>query len=208
MLVVIGGLLVTAGLLPPGRLRALRRWLTPRSSGRQARAAFPGSIDAIAAALGAGLSLESALAETAGALPPDLGRATARAAAALSLGDPVRTALAGYAGVVPEEDLAPFAVVLVAFSRTGGPIGRSLGRVARLLRSRLALDDERSALTAQSRMSAAVLLGLAPLGALAFAILSPDYVATFAGRGRWLLATACALEVIGGLWLWRLTRPP
>ncbi|HEY8656469.1 MAG TPA: type II secretion system F family protein [Candidatus Limnocylindria bacterium] len=204
-----GGILVVSGLLPAARVHAIRRRLAGlRGADRQARAAFPGLIDAVGAALGAGLSLERAFSEVAAALPRELGRATARAAATLSIGDPVGRALASYSGVIPEEDVAPFAVVLVAFARTGGPIGRSLGRVARLLRGRLALDDERSALTAQSRMSAAVLLGLAPLGAIAFAILSPDYIAIFTGRGRGLLVAAIALEVIGALWLRRLTRPP
>ena len=210
-LVVLGVGLVAIGILPRSALdlrRARARLTALRTGDRVARAAFPGLIDGIAAALGAGLSLEQAFAEMAGTLPRELDRATARAAAALSLGDPVGGALASYGGVVPEEDLAPFAVVLVAFTRTGGRVGRSLGRVARLLRGRLALDDERSALTAQSRMSAAVLLGLAPLGAVAFAILSPEYVETFSGRGRGLLAAALALELIGAVWLRRLTRPP
>ena len=210
-LVLVGGGLVLIGALPRSALdlRAIRRAVTAlRAGDRQTRAAFPGLIDAVAAALGAGLSLERAFAEVVGTLPRDLDRATARAAAALSLGDPVGQALASYAGVIPAEDLAPFAVVLTAFARTGGRVGRSLGRVARLLRGRLALDEERSALTAQSRMSAAVLLGLAPLGVVAFAILSQDYLATFTGRGRGLLAAAVALELIGAIWLRRLTRLP
>ncbi len=210
-LLLVGGALVAVGLLPRPAIdrHAIRGTLVALlRTDRAARDAFPGLIDAVAAALGAGLSLDRAFAEIAGTLPRDLERATARAAGALALGDPVDRALASYAGVVPEADLAPFAVVLVAFTRTGGRIGRSLGRVARLLRSRLALDDERSALTAQSRMSAAVLLGLAPLGAIAFAILSPEYLATFGGRGRGLAAAAIALEIVGALWLRRLTRPP
>ena len=39
-----------------------------------------------------------------------------------------------------EEDLAPFAIVLGAFARSGGKIGRSLARVATLLRGRIALE--------------------------------------------------------------------
>lgn len=210
-LVLVGGALIAIGALPrPVPVRqAVRRAVTVlRNGDRQARGAFPGLIDGVAAALGAGLSLDRAFAEVAGTLPRGLEHATARAAAALSLGDPVHRALASFDRVVPAEDLAPFAVVLSAFARTGGPVARSLARVARLLRGRIALEEERGALTAQSRMSAAVLLGLAPLGAAAFAILSPDYVATFTGPGRGLLAAAVALELLGALWLRRLTRAP
>lgn len=173
---------------------------------RARRSALPALVEAIAAGLGAGLSLAQVLAEVAPTLPTALGRATGRAAAALRLGDPVERALAAYDGVVPPAELAPLTIVLGAFARSGGPIGRSLGRVARLLRGRLALDAERRALTAQGRLSAVVLVLLAPLGATFFALLTPSYLATLIGPGRPLLALACGLEGLGAVWLWRLVR--
>jgi len=124
------------------------------------------------------------------------------------VGEPVERALAAYDGVVPAADLAPFAIVLAAFARTGGRIGRSLGRVAHLLRGRLALDAERASLTAQGRLSAVVLVGLAPLGAMFFAIMTPSYVGTLIGPGRILALVAIALEAGGAFWLWRLVRTP
>src|SRR3989442_11984680 len=39
-----------------------------------------------------------------------------------------------------------------------------------------------------------------------FAVMTPDYVAVLADRGRWLVVVASALEIIGGLWLWRILR--
>ncbi|MDP9282752.1 MAG: type II secretion system F family protein, partial [Chloroflexota bacterium] len=128
------------------------------------------------------------------------------AASALVLGAPVGEALAAYAGTVPDEDVAPLAVVLIAFARSGGRVGGSLARVAALMRGRLALEDERAALTAQGRVSAIVLVALAPLGALFFALATPDYAAIFLGEGRSLLGVAVVLEVVGTLWLWRIVR--
>ena len=75
-----------------------------------------------------------------------------------------------------------------------------------MLRGRLALDAERDALTAQGRLSAVVLVALAPLGAAFFAILTPSYAATLIGPGRGLALIAIALEVCGAAWLWRLVR--
>ena len=109
---------------------------------------------------------------------------------------------------MPDDDVAPFAIVLGSFAHAGGPIRRSLARVAALLRSRLALEDEQAALTAQGRASATVLSLLAPLGAVFFALAMPDYVSTLLGRGRVLLIIAIALEVLGALWLRRLLRVP
>jgi tight adherence protein C len=179
-----------------------------RRAAHATRVGLPALIDAIAAALAAGLSLDLAFREVAPTLAPVLGQATARVASSLRLGEPIDRALAAYDGVVPAAELAPFAIVLGAFARSGGRVGRSLERVARLLRGRLALDAERAALTAQGRLSAAVLVGLAPLGALFFMILTPSYLGIFFGPGRPLGALAIALEVAGAAWLWYLVRTP
>jgi Flp pilus assembly protein TadB len=160
----------------------------------------------VAAALASGLSLPVALAEVAPTLPQGLAAPTRRAAAALALGAPVGDALRAYTGVVPDEDVAPLAVVLSAFARSGGRVGRSLARVAALMRGRLALEDERAALTAQGRVSAIVLVALAPIGGLFFALATPDYAAIFLGEGLGLLGIALVLEIVGALWLWRIVR--
>lgn len=173
---------------------------------RDRRAAVPGLIDALAAALASGLSLQLALAEIAPTLPPALAAPTRRVAASLRLGLALDEALRAYRGVVPDEDLAPLAIVLGSFARAGGPIARSLTRVARLLRGQLALEDERAALTAQGRLSAIVLVSLAPLGMAFFAVATSDYLGTLFGQGRALLAAALVLETTAALWLWRLLR--
>jgi tight adherence protein C len=199
----IAGVALLALALPRQAIVALLPW---KRTAAGSRAAVPALIDAIAAALAAGLSLELAFREVAPTLPPALGRATANVGASLLIGEPIERALHAYDGVVPAAELAPFTIVLGAFARSGGRVGRSLARVARLLRGRLALDAERSALTAQGRLSAIVLVCLAPLGGLFFGILTPSYLATFAGAGRPLGAVALALELLGAAWLWRLVR--
>jgi Flp pilus assembly protein TadB len=201
----IAGLGLLAAALPHAAIRALLRDRRDRQS---RRTTLPALVDAIAAALAAGLSLEQAFAEVAPTLPLSLARPTGAVAAALRLGEPVDRALAAYDGVIAAAELAPFVIVLSAFARSGGRIGRSLLRVARLLRGRLALDAERAALTAQGRLTATVLVALAPLGAAFFAILTPSYVSVLAGPGRGLALVAIALETCGAIWLWRLVRAP
>ncbi|HEX9494972.1 MAG TPA: type II secretion system F family protein [Candidatus Limnocylindria bacterium] len=195
--------MLLAAAVPRGAVVAAIR---SRRAARDRRAALPGLVDAIAAALAAGLSLEVAFAEVAPTLPRDLVLPTRAVATALRLGDPIERALRAYDPLLPAAELAPFVIVLGAFARSGGRIGRSLSRVARLLRGRLALDAERAALTAQGRLSAIVLVLLAPLGAGFFAILTPSYIAIFFGTGKGIGLVAIALEVIGAVWLWRLVR--
>jgi Flp pilus assembly protein TadB len=201
----IGGLALLATTLP---LKSIVGALRARRERASLRSALPALVDAIAAALAAGLSLEQAFSEVAPTLPAALGRPTASVATALRLGEPIDRSLSAYAGVVPAAELAPLAIVLSAFARSGGQIGRSLARVARLLRGRLALDAERAALSAQGRLSAIVLVALAPLGALFFAILTPSYVGTILGSGRGLAVAALVLESCGAIWLWRIVRAP
>jgi Flp pilus assembly protein TadB len=197
------GVVLLVATLPLGSI--LDRVRTGRER-RSRRSALPALIDAIASALAAGLSLEQAFGEVAPTLPAGLARPTGAVAVALQLGEPIERALGAYDGVVAAAELAPFAIVLSAFARSGGRIGRSLVRVARLLRGRLALDAERAALTAQGRLSAIVLVALAPLGALFFAILTPSYASTLAGPGRGLAFVGVGLEACGAFWLWRLVR--
>lgn len=184
----------------------IRRRARAAERAKDARAALPTLVDALAAALGTGLSLPLAFAEIAPTLPEDLACATRRAAASLALGRRIPDALAEYAGLVPAQDLGPLAIVLRSFEHSGGRVAASLARVAALLRGRLALEEERRALTAQARVSAIVLVALAPLGVMFFALALPDYVSTLFGEGRALLAVAFAFETVGALWLWRIVR--
>ena len=199
--------------LVAGRARPIAHRLAaldPRATGprRERRAALPGLVEAIASALASGLSLPQAFAEVAPGLPRPLAEPTRRAAASLTLGIRLDDALAAYRGRVPDEDIAPVAIVLGSFVRAGGRVSRSLSRVATLLRSRLALEDEQAALTAQGRVSAMVLVLLAPLGVVFFAISMPDYLAILFGRGRALLGAAIVLEILAAVWLRRLLRVP
>ena len=205
VVLAFAGLGLLVATLPHGSIRAVLRARRDRQS---RRSTLPALVDAIAAALAAGLSLEQAFSEVAPTLPLSLARPTGAVAAALRLGEPIDRALAAYDGVISAAELAPFVIVLSAFARSGGRIGRSLLRVARLLRGRLALDAERAALTAQGRLTAIVLVALAPLGAAFFAILTPSYVSVLAGPGRGLALIAIALETCGAIWLWRLVRAP
>lgn len=198
------GVLLVA-LPPPNRILAGLRLRRGRDR-RDVRAALPIVVETLAAALAGGLSLQLAFAEIAPTLRPELGLATKRVAASLTLGARVSDALGHYGAILPPEDLAPLAIVLAAFSRAGGRIAPSLERVASLMRGRLALEEERDALTAQSRASALVLVALAPLGAAFFSLAMPDYAATLVGDALALVVVALAFEVVGSIWLWRIVR--
>ena len=194
--------LALIALVPGDPRQVLRR----RQARRDARLALPGFVEALGAGLGAGLSIELALAEVASTLPAPLDACARRASASLRLGRRLEPALAEFDGAVPAPDLAALRLVLGSFHRAGGPVRRRLDRVAALLRGRLALEDEQRALTAQGRVSAIVLVGLVPLGAILFATLMPTYAAVLLERGRALVVIATGLEAVAIVWLARIVR--
>src|SRR3989442_348974 len=73
-------------------------------------------------------------------------------------------------------------------------------------RPRLALEEERAALTAQGRASALVLVALAPLGTIFFSFATPDYFSVLLDRGQFLVALAILLEAAGAFWLSHILR--
>lgn len=204
MIWLLAAALATFAVLPSGA----RARLVAQRSGRLTRLALPGLVESLGAALGAGLSLELALAEIASTLPRPLDERCRFAAASLRLGASLDSALATLGAGLPEQDLAGLRTVLLSFHRAGGPVRRRLERVAALLRGRLALEEEQAALTAQGRISAIVLLALAPLGGAFFMVLMPSYSRTLFEKGLGLLALAVLLEVVGAVWLARIVRSP
>jgi Flp pilus assembly protein TadB len=191
---------------PPARGAPKHSWLRLSPGTRASRAALPGLIEALAGALASGVSLPIAFAEIAPTLEPRLAAATKRVASSLTLGASPGAALAEYHAVVPAEDIAPLAVVLAAFARSGGRVTASLERIAALLRGRLALAEERAALVAQTQASALVLVALAPLGVLFFSLAMDGYAATLLDQGRVVLILALVFEIAGAVWLWRIVR--
>jgi Flp pilus assembly protein TadB len=198
--------LLVVAAVPRVRSSPLIGTLLAKRGRGEIRAALPTLVDALSAALGSGLSLPLAFAEVAPTLRPELASATGRVAASLALGTRIPDAMSAYLAVVPAEDLAPITIVLASFARSGGRVGASLERVAALLRGRLALEQERRALTAQARASAFVLVALAPIGACFFTVAMPDYLTTLLDQGLGLLALAVLFEVVGSAWLWWIVR--
>src|SRR5439155_24147706 len=111
-----------AAALWPAETPRIRALLARPRKEREARAALPALVEALASALGSGLSLPLAFAEIAPTLGVDLASATRRVGADLALGAHVGDALSAYAGVVPAQDIAPLAIVLSAFDRSGGRV--------------------------------------------------------------------------------------
>lgn len=202
--VVDGGpvLLAVVAIAPPGALLACQ--------GRAARLRIrqlPLALDAVAAGLRGGASLEVAVRDAAsigGTLGAELGRIADHAAA----GRPLADALAAWAEEAEDPSSRLAAAALVVAAELGGPGARAIDAAAASLRDRASADDEIGALSVQARLSA-LLLTAAPV-VFAFLLTSIDPTSA-----RFLLGTragwACivgglVLDGIGAAWMARLVR--
>jgi tight adherence protein B len=166
------------------------------------------AVSAMAAAIRAGRSMAGALQEAASTVPPPLGPRLAAIVDRLALGVPVDRALLQLADSVPGSDGRLVVAVLGLHQRTGGDVAVVLDRVARTLRERRASAREVRALTAQARLSGAI-LGFLPIGFFLFlSVTAREDVARALGSTAGLTAVVMGsiMQAVAFVWIRRLLR--
>jgi tight adherence protein B len=181
--------------------RAARRRVAKRSA-EIVESQLADAVGSIAAALRAGLSLSQALAYAGREIEPPLGEMLRRTSSRESLGEPLERALTRWAEEVGSDDARLVNGVLALHRRTGGDLPRVLDRVAEALRERRETAREVRALTAQARLSGAI-LGLLPIGFFLFLLLTSrsDIAAAFETPAG-IAATGLGLLMQGVAFVW------
>lgn len=181
-----------------------------RNAGR--RAAIDGqlldAVTAVASALRSGRSLGQALTTAADEADDPLCTILAGTAHAASLGVPMDEALDRFADAVGGSDVRLVSGVLKVHRRTGGALAASLDDVARTLADRREAARELRSLTAQARLSAAI-LGLLPLGFFLFmsVVARRDIESAYrTTAGASAIAIGLALQGAAFVWIRRLLR--
>jgi tight adherence protein B len=195
---------LTATIVPPSLLHLARH-----RADRAVGAALPAALRAVAGELAAGGTVRAAIARlsTGGsAVERDFARIDAR----LRLGASLDAALAPWPRERPLAGVRAVAGALVTAAELGGASAGALEGLAASLAERLAVAAETRALSAQARLSAAV-VGAAPLGYLAFtAMLDRGALRalTATAVGRTCLAVGLLLDTLAIMWMRRLVREP
>ena len=201
-----GGLSVPAGLAVLAGGPVALRFARGRRERRFA-AALPVALEQVAAELRGGGTVGTAvdrLAAGDGPVADDLRRVQTRTR--LGLGLP--SALAAWP---PDHDVPcvrAAAGALAVATTVGGRAADALDGLAASLRSRLDAAAEARALSAQARLSA-VVVGVAPIGYLAFStVVDPRSATTLVGTstGRVCLVLGLACEALAVLWIRRIVR--
>jgi tight adherence protein B len=217
-----------------GLAESLWRAAGARRDRRRAGADLPVALEAMARSLRSGATVHRALEDAIRAVDGIVRAGLQRVMAATARGQPLADALAGPAALGadpacwPELAAAPAAPgglaadlagvpgarlavnALAVAADTGGPQAAALDGVATTLRQRLAVQAEAWALGAQARLSA-VVIAAAPLVFAALASAADRGSAEFllgTPLGLAMLAVGLALDIVGAIWMGRLTRVP
>jgi tight adherence protein B len=204
---LLGGV-VTAGLAAVAAALSARTLLRRRAS--RLRAAIDQQladmVRSLAAGMRAGLSIPQAVAYAAREGEPPLRDALQLIVDEVRLGDGLEQALDRWASEVGTDDARLVVGVLGLHRRTGGDLPRVLDQVAITLRDRTSAALEVRALTAQARLSGAI-LGLLPVGFFGFLWLTSRTQIEGAFRspvGIAALLIGLVLEVLAFLWIRKL----
>ena len=194
------------------RLRAARASVASAISAARRRrgmeADVPEVLDVLRATISAGVAPRRALQAAAESAPPSLTAILGEAVSACELGSGVGKALAEAGRTHQLTELMVAGEALDLSELTGAPPGRVLAGVAEAAADRLRGEQARMAATAQARLSARVVAGMAPVFLTVLILTAPsDAAFLIRGRAGWsTLAAATAMEAIGILWARRIVR--
>ena len=171
-------------------------------------AQLPQVAHALAAALGAGLSLRQALARVARDAPDPVAVELRIAVDELALGARIESALTGLTARLPSRDARVMVTAILVQRRTGGNLARALALLAERLDERGRLERELRGATAQARLTAWLVAAL-PVGAgLMTEVAAPGTLQRTLGAppGSVLVVVSAALYSAGVVWVRRIGR--
>lgn len=198
--------LAAAAGIAPGRMP---HWLMANlRRRRQARfdAQLPDTLLALGSALRAGASVPGALRHIVEQCEPPLSQEFGLMLREQRLGLSFEAALSHLHARMPTDAAGLVVSVLRITAHTGGNLSEALERIAATLQARLHLQGRIHTLTAQGRLQAWVVGGLAPVLALVLDRLEPQAMAALwhTPAGWAVLAIVALLETAGIVWIRRI----
>jgi len=171
---------------------------------RQLEAQLPDSLDLIARSLRAGHSLTFGLQMVADEMPEPIGPEFGHAASQIALGLEPRAAIGAIADRVGTTDIAFFVTAVLIQRETGGNLAEILENLGHVIRERFKIYGKVRALTAQTRMSANILVAMPFVMVGLLSVVNKDYVKPlFETRPGHQLAMAALAMIAMGYYLCR-----
>lgn len=209
--VIVGALAGLAGGLAAGAIAVVVGAIVPillldqavRSRTHRFDEQLPDALGLIAGSLRAGYGLLQAVALVTEEMLPPASDEFRRLQTQARLGLPLESALDQMADRVDSEDFRWTVSAITIQREVGGNLAEVLDIVASTIREREALRRQVAGLTAEGRLSAAILLVLPFLEAAGLMLINPTYfLAMFGTPIGWALAgAAVVLMAVGALWM-------
>ena len=123
-----------------------------------------------------------------------------------NFGIPLRDALLNMSERIHSLDCKFFVTALLIQKETGGNLAEILDGLARVIRDRFRIYRDVQTKTAQGRLTAAILIGLPPVMAMALGALNPHYMRILYTdpKGPIILIVAGVLQVLGSAIIWKI----
>jgi tight adherence protein B len=198
--IVVGTL---AALVPP----SLLNFLTARKK-KQFEALLPDTLQLLSSTLRAGYSMMQGVEAVSQEVAEPMGKELRRVVTEARLGRPLEESLDAVAERMGSPDFA-WAVMAIRIQReVGGNLSELLLTVAETMTQRERLRRDVSALTAEGRISAYVLIAL-PIGLGGFLwSVNPDYIGKLfdVTMGQVMLGTAVVMMIAGYAWMMKIIK--
>jgi tight adherence protein B len=197
------GAMVAGAAIPILYLAVIRWWRLSKM-----RSALPYALQAVADAVRGGQTLSEACELVAQETKGPLGQEFRYAHSQLELGHSPIAVMNRMVRRVPLPEFRIFATAVIVHRRAGGNLSLLTERMSKASHDRQDVRNHLMAVTAGSRLSAIGMVVGAFVAAALLCWIEPDYIDSFLGnpKGPWLLATAVILQIIGGIWVWRILK--
>ncbi len=164
---------------------------------------LPDALDLVARSLRAGHAFSGGLQMVADEFDRPLGIEFQRTIAQINLGVSIEQALKNLAQRVDCPDVKFFAVSVIIQRESGGNLAEILESIGSLIRGRFKLRGRIRTLTAEGKLSAAILTAIPFLVALALSFVNPEYITILSTEptGRMLVVIALIMMGLGIAWM-------
>ena len=197
-----GGMLLGA-VLPIAYLATIRWWRLGKM-----RRTLPFALQAVADSVRGGQTLSEACELVSQEIKGPLGQEFGYAHSQLELGHSPIGVMNRMVRRIPLPEFRIFATAVVVHRRAGGNLSLLTERMSKASHDKQDVRNHMLAVTAGSRLSAIGMVVGAVIAAALLCWLEPDYIDAFMNnpKGPWLLATAVILQIVGGIWVWRILK--
>ena len=171
-------------------------------------AQLPDAIDAMKRALRAGHPFSATLKLVAEDMEDPCGREFQLTFADINYGSDLRRAMLGLLQRMPSVAVMALVTSVLVQKETGGNLAEVLEQISAVIRSRFRFHRRVRTLTAESRMSAWILVLMPFVLFMAISVTQPDYLPVLleSTTGRKMIAAAFGLGMLGILWIRRVIR--